>query len=167
MSDHERGSDSPFSQFSIEDDEIIWNHGPLSDTDFIVLRHPLIDAHSLPSTLSDLTGHPDSDGDLSSALDSFSLRDHDSLVDASSTSAESHNGSVRTDKHRRRASRKASRRVQPSDVTSSGSEYHSGTSTPTASYDDASAFISRCVSQSPLWIVQDNRGCFSVSFRPQ
>lgn len=154
MSDHEHRSDSPLSQFSIDDDEIIWTHGPLSDTDFIVLRHPLVDVHSLPSTLS---GHLGSDGDLSSALDKLSLRDDDSFVDSSSISAESDNGSsenrTRTDKHRRRASKKAKRRAQSSDVTSSSSEYHSGTSTPTASYDDASAFISRCVSQSPVWIV--------------
>lgn len=139
-------SDSPLSQFSVEDDEIVWAHGPLSDTDFILLRHPLLDAHSLPSTLSDVTGNS-SDGGVSSALDRLSLRDHDSCVDSLSTSAGSDSDPsedhTRTDKHRRKTVRKIKHWAESSDVTPSSSEYHSGSSTPTASYDDASAFISR------------------------
>lgn len=163
MSDSEHEPDSPLSQFSIEDDEIIWTHGSLSDTDFVVLHHPLLDARSLPSTLSDLTGHPGSDGDLSAVLDRLSLCDHDSSVDTSSTIAESDSdhapsrNQTRIDKSvRGRASRKTKRRAQSSSVTSASSEYHSGASTPTASYDDASAFITRCVPRSPPWVVQNN-----------
>jgi len=157
MSDSEYDTDSPLSQFSIEDDEIIWMHEPFSDTDFIVLRHPLLDARSLPSTLSDFTGHPGSDSDLSSALDRLSLGDHDSFVDSSSTSAESDNGCVSSEHQARihnlkkgRISGKAKHRVQSPSTTSTSSEYHSGTNTPTASYDDASTFISRCVLQVPV-----------------
>lgn len=153
-SDSEYDTDSPISQFSIEDDEIIWTHGPLSDTDFIVLRHPLLDAHSLPSTLSDFTGHPSSDGDLSSALDKLSLCEHDSFVDSSSSESDSDH--VPPEKQaqsfkRGRSSRRKRRRAHSSSATSTSasSEYHSGTSTPTASYDDASAFITRCVPKPP------------------
>ncbi|KAG9318521.1 hypothetical protein JVU11DRAFT_612 [Chiua virens] len=151
MPDHEHESDSPVSQFSFDDDEIVWSHGSLSDTDFIVLHHPLFDAHSIPSNLSDSTGHTGTDGDLSSALDKLSLCDPKSLVDTpSSTSSESDSDCVlskkrtRADKRRRRrAARKSKREAKSSDVSPASSEYHSGASTPTASYDNAAAFISR------------------------
>ncbi|KAG6376185.1 hypothetical protein JVT61DRAFT_2160 [Boletus reticuloceps] len=150
MSGSEHYPDSPLSQSCFDDDEIVWTHGPPSDTDFIVLRHPLLDARSLPSTLSDITGHLGSDGDLSSALDKLSLCDHDSFVDSSSTGAESDSGRALSGNqmhtNRGRASRRAKRRAQSSSDTSSSSEYHSGIDTPTASYDDASAFISRYIS---------------------
>ena len=132
-------SDSPLSQFSIEDDEIVW-HGPASDTDFIVLRHPLVDAHSLPSTPSD---YVTSDSDLSPALERLSL--HESSLDTSSTSAQSDNGPSKNQArtNRRTRARKAKHSSTSSDASSS--EYHSGTSTPATSYEDASAFISRWV----------------------
>ncbi|KAG8217549.1 hypothetical protein J3R82DRAFT_5698 [Butyriboletus roseoflavus] len=151
MSDSEQDSDSPLSQFSIEDDEIIWTPGSLSDTDFIVLHHPLLDAHSVPSTLSGFTGHPDSDGDLSSALDLLSLCDRDSFVDGLATSVDSDSdraasgNQTRTEKPVRGRGKKTRRRARSS-VTSASSQYHSGASTPTASYDDASAFITRFIS---------------------
>ena len=156
MSDSKYDSDSPIPQSSIEDDEIVWTHGSVSDTDFIVLRHPLLDARSLPSTLSDFTGHPGSDDDLSSAHDRLSLCDHDSFIGNSSSSAESdsrvspENRTHSDNFERGKVSRKTRRRAPSSSDTSASSEYHSGISTPIASYADASAFISRCVSTNPV-----------------
>lgn len=173
MSDSEYESDSPLSQFSVEDDEIIWTHGPLSDTDFIVLRHPLLDARSLSSTLSSFTGPPGSDGDLPSALDRLSLCDHDSFTDTLSSSAESGSGrsSPRNLAHagnrkRGKTSRNTKPRAELSSTTSASSVYHSGTSTPTASYDDASAFISRCVPQPTNGLFKIIK-CLSDSFHLQ
>lgn len=168
MSDSEH-EDSPLSQFSVEDDESIWTHGLLSDTNFIVLHHPLLDAHSISSTPSDLAGHPGSDGGLSSALDILSLCDHDSFVDCFPTSAESDSERAPSENQTRkpvrdRDSRKTRRRAKSSSVPSASSEHHSEASTPTASYDDASAFITRCVPQPPTRVVQNNYGRFSASF---
>jgi len=151
MSDSE--SDGPLSQFSIEDDEVVWRNSSLSDTDFIVLRHPLLNARSLPSTVSDFSGHLGSDGDLSSlALDKLSLCDQDSFSCSTSAESESESDRILSGDESCIDAVKEHRGIRTtpcrtrSSTTSTSSEYHTGASTPTASYDDASAFISRFLS---------------------
>lgn len=147
-SSHESDSDGPLSQCSVEDDEIVWSNSPLSDTDYIVLRHPLLNARSLPSTVSD---HLDSD--LSSlALDKLSLCDRDSFNYPTSAESESESDLVFSEDESRIGAVRSLRTTpfqcrtrSSTGTTSTSSEYHTGASTPTASYDDASAFISRCV----------------------
>ncbi|KIJ69351.1 hypothetical protein HYDPIDRAFT_24194 [Hydnomerulius pinastri MD-312] len=146
---------APFSDDS-SDDEIVWarsdsiSDGSNSEGDFILLGHPLLDARSLPSTFAGSTGHPDSEGDLSSAFDKLSFDDHSHAADTSSSSGESDvdlaelkrtNSSIK--RKMQRLTRKARRAASQSDTTSSSSDYRSGASTPTASYDEAAAFISR------------------------
>ncbi|KAF8844921.1 hypothetical protein BDN67DRAFT_999939 [Paxillus ammoniavirescens] len=118
---------TPFSE-EFSDDEIVWTRdgsdGSHSEGDFILLGHPLPNVCSSPS---DSIGHLESEGNLSSAFDKISFGDK------SSSNSESD-----------RATRNARRPAQAqSDATSDSSDYRSGASTPTASYDDASAFITR------------------------
>lgn len=180
------GFGSPRSQFSLEevsashtfsegfsDEEIVWarsdSDGAVSEGDFILLGHPLLDARSLPSTFAESTGHPESEADLSSAFDNLSFDEHGR--DSENTSHSDGSDEVdlaalrkakRTTKHtRQKAARKAQRAQQQhldsSDVTSDSSEFTSGTSTPTGSYEEAAAFITRHVASSITYLRFANR----------
>ncbi|KAF9227873.1 hypothetical protein BS17DRAFT_726485 [Gyrodon lividus] len=163
------GSDefgSPRSQFSfpatfseeLSDDEIVWardgSDGSNSEGDFILLSHPPPDACSLPP---DSIGHSESAGDLSSTFDEPTSSDHDHITESSSSSgkldtniADLKKKGCNAQPRRERAACNARRPAQAQSVISSDSSgYRSGTSTSIASYDDASAFISRYL-ESPV-----------------
>ncbi|KIL00136.1 hypothetical protein PAXRUDRAFT_8427 [Paxillus rubicundulus Ve08.2h10] len=134
-------------QFS--DEEIVWTRdgsdGSHSDGDFILLGHPLPNVEC--------------EGDWSSAFEKLSFGDH--LTDSECSSEESDSnvadlkkGTPSTNRRRQRSARNVRRPAQAqSDVASDRSDYRHGIiSIPTASYDDASAFITHYL-ESP---VKDN-----------
>jgi len=145
-------SDTERSESFSDDDQVVWRLDGSSDSaselessiqfssdhedDFVVLHRPQLDASALGLTLEAGDGQPNSEADLSSAFNTLSIEDR-SVFAEDSSSSESEDASHGVGVEFPAYKQKWVRRIEslPESTRSHGRL------TPTASYQDAAAFI--------------------------